>query len=134
MKYQQLYKLSLLVLCLFAISTAAGGALRTCKDYYLDGVILHASCQYDYYIFGYPLTLWEDASINLNNCLGNNQGNFGCGLTLFSPTAQNIALSGKNLVADLGIDQTSGWHYGASINLDNVLTNNQANLVCGCAN
>lgn len=147
MKYQQLLKFSLLVLCLLVFSSqavrikthtnkatlaTAGSAWNSCRNFrFTAPALLTGNCDYDVKgLFGIKVPKKKDSTIDLNNCLGNIDGSFECGSTDYALSAANVTLSGSTISADLY--NAVGNLARTSIDLNKVLTNNKGNLQCGC--
>ncbi|KAL4077904.1 Cyanovirin-N [Scleroderma citrinum] len=111
-----------LSLVLVALSThcAAQNWSESCTNYGLDGTELDASCRRDD-------GSYNPTSINLDNCIGNNNGVLVCGGD-YSASCSGCSMSGTTL--DCTCREDSGTEHGTSVNLDDCVTNNNGNLSC----
>jgi hypothetical protein len=83
------------------IAVHPSGFAESCRNVVMNGGVLHAEC----------LTLTgevRNSSINLDECLGNSDGEFRWGWNNFSATAQDVRLEGTILHARLGT-RTGEW-------------------------
>lgn len=137
MKYQQLFKFSLLILCLVigsqatthkkaTLTSTGSGAWNSCRNWrFLAPGSLTGECQYDGFL---GVTQYKDSTVELNNCLGNIDGQFKLKNTNFALSAFNVTFDGRTLRGDL-YNAVGNWS-STSIDLNSVLGNNQGNLVC----